>query len=306
MRDPGHGTPSPRAVAGLAADVGGEVDDLRSRLQGALARAEELEAAGLADQAVAVLEAERAALTQLHRRLEARLADAAVEREAEQVVAGAQAPATAAADPPPAVVTELASTGAPASPVDVPAGGPGGDRGTGLRLLVSAAAGVVGIVLLLVPETGGGALTIAGWGWAGTDDLPVAAEAQDGAAGDVAPGSEGTAEPAVHDLDALRGLALPERTAPLAVTQGRGPDRQGDDGDGASTLGTVEGVLEELGALVEPGVPALSADDDAEGGTEDDDAEGRAEDEDRGPGGDGDEAPIDPTAPVVESRGLGD
>lgn len=134
--------PSARAVERLATGVGEDVDDLRTRLHRALDEADRLQAEGRRDLAVSVLEEQRDALLVVHQRLEARLADAAVEREAERVLHGAAPAAAAEAAADPAVAA--------------------GDDGMALRLVASAVAAVLGVALLLSPETGSGELTAAG------------------------------------------------------------------------------------------------------------------------------------------------
>lgn len=91
--------PSTRAVERLATGVEEDVADLRTQFHQALERADRLEAGGRRDLAVEVLEDQRDVLLEVHRRLEARLAQAAVEREAERVVdAAAVGGGVAAAD----------------------------------------------------------------------------------------------------------------------------------------------------------------------------------------------------------------
>lgn len=144
MREEATTRPSPRAVQRLADDVGGEVADLRAALRHALIEADRHEAEGRPDRAAAVLAEQQRLLTAVHQRLEDRLAEAAVEREAEGVVQAV----------------------APTRPTSV-SGGPSAvagvsdhDGGMALRLLASAAAAIVGVALLAAPD-GGGMLTAA-------------------------------------------------------------------------------------------------------------------------------------------------
>ncbi len=157
MREDGP-RPSPRTTSRLAADVGADVADLRTSLRRALDEAEELESAGRHDLAVAVLEDQRAALADLHVRLSRRLADAAVEREAEHVLSGA----TPASPDLPASPT---STTVPTAPAPAANATPVVRRpdATTLRLLASAVAAVVGVTVLVTPDLGGDVLRVAGW-----------------------------------------------------------------------------------------------------------------------------------------------
>lgn len=148
MREAPGPCPSARAADRLATDVRGEVAGLRVALRRALDEAERLEGEGRHDRAAAVLEDQRAALADLHRRLAHRLASAAVEREAEHVV-----------DTAPAV-----GGVAPAA----------GDM-TALRLVASAAAAVAGVAVLLSPDLGGAVLRVAGWTTAAPPPVTAAA-----------------------------------------------------------------------------------------------------------------------------------
>lgn len=152
--------PSARAVERLAAGVGEDVGDLRAQLHLALVRADRLEADGRHDLAVAVLQEQRDALLDVHRRLEARLADAAVEREAERVVnaAGVQREGER--------VVDAGSAGGGEAAGSVRATN-SRDDGLTMRLVASAAAAVLGIVLLLSPGSGTVSVTAAGSGAAG-------------------------------------------------------------------------------------------------------------------------------------------
>lgn len=143
MREEGTTRPSPRAVQRLAVGVGDELADLRAALRHALAEADRHEFEGRPDRAAAVLAEQQQVLAAVHRRLEGRLAEAAVEREAEGVVDAVM---------PPRRTTSPTPTGA--SP-PVVAGSPGDDGPMALRLLASAAAAIVGLALLLTPDGGG-------------------------------------------------------------------------------------------------------------------------------------------------------
>lgn len=171
MREDAGPRPSPRAAERLAADVGAEVSDLRTALRRALDEAERLEAAGRQDLAASVLEEQRDALVAVHRQLSDRLAAAAVEREAENIV-------------------DAAAT-APSTPVH---------DGTLVRLLASAAAAVAGIVLLTAPDLGGGVLEAAGWGET-SDTAQVPAVDQQ----DVGPPSSASEEAASAEATSAMG-----------------------------------------------------------------------------------------------------
>lgn len=92
--------PSSRSAQRYADGVHAEVGDLRATLRAALDEAERHEAAGRPDLAVTALERQRAALAQVHARLEHLTAAVAVEREAEDVLHAAAA--TLPAGPTPA------------------------------------------------------------------------------------------------------------------------------------------------------------------------------------------------------------
>lgn len=208
--------PSARAVERLAAGVGEDVADLRTRLHRALDEAERLQATGRDDLAVSVLEEQRDALLVVHQRLEARLADAAVEREAERAVAGT--PALDASDPAPAAVDPAPVTADLA-----------GDDGMALRLVASAVAAVLGVALLLSPELGSRGLTAAGSSAA--SDAPQ--DTASSRAGDAAREAGTTAQPATPDRDAgaaARGMDLSALALPEADTL---PTRTRRDGDGS-------------------------------------------------------------------------
>lgn len=173
MAAQGHRRPSPHATGRLAADVGGVVGDLRHDLRSSLDRAAALEAAGRVDLAAAVLEEQRAALADVHARLERRLAAAAVEAEAEAVVG-------ASLD----------------RPVALDATAPPRGDGAVLRLLASAAAAAMGVVLLWTPGPTGGSLGAAGDQLAGAADVERTApddRVRAGASTGVAPSDGGSA-----------------------------------------------------------------------------------------------------------------
>jgi hypothetical protein len=151
MSDEAASAPSAGSVKRLAADVGGEVADLRTRLHRALDEAGRLEAEGRQDLAAAVLEEQREVLLSVHQRLQGRLADAAVEREAERVVAGAT----------PTVGPRGTGPSTPAMPA-TSAPAVTGPAGAAVRLLAAVAAAAVGVVLLVTPELGSTVLTVAG------------------------------------------------------------------------------------------------------------------------------------------------
>lgn len=191
MSQEGTTRPSPRAVQRLASDVGGEVADLRSSLRHALDEADRFEADGRPDRAAAVLAEQQELLVAVHRRLEDRLAEAAVEREAEGVVA-AVVPLQAAPERP--------SAGAVTLPV------PGRDgEGIALRLLASAAAAAVGVLLLVVPDAGG-MLTVAGWSAAEGEQVDA-----------THPGGEGGEVPGAEAPRATRSQPTADGTVPPAL-----------------------------------------------------------------------------------------
>ncbi len=230
--------PSARAVERLATGVGSDVADLRTQLHRALEQADRLEADGRQDLAVAVLQDQRDALLEVHQRLEARLAGAAVEREAERVVS--------------AVAPERERGGNRQAPA-VPAAQAASDDGMVLRLLASAAAAVVGFALLLAPGPGAGSVTTAGS--SATGDAPTADGSRD--AGDTTNAAEtppsvvtdrGTSDGASDRIDApdLRALAIPE--AHVRATQSDEEDPEGDADRGARLvpLPPADTVLEAL------------------------------------------------------------
>lgn len=230
--------PSPRAVGRFASEVGTEVGTLRSRLEQALLEAERLEAVGRHDLAVHVLEEQRDVLATVHQRLAERLAEAAVEREAERVV---RAAAPTAQRPERVGDDRRALAG-----------------GGALRLLASAAVAVVGVVLLVVPEVGGGMLTVAGW-------TPTGATAADPTPGAV--GTDAAAEPDVHGVAGdpgrtpapawstgpLRGLSVPEayELPPSGTADAGGMSSEDGAGTALPGLATDVALLEGLvGGLI--------------------------------------------------------
>lgn len=191
MRE-GHGPrPSLQAAARLADDVRDEVADLRVSLRTALDEAERLEADGRHDLAAALLQDQRAALAHLHERLSVRLADAAVEREAEHVV-------------------DTAPTAVPAQQGDQAAP----------RMLAAVTAVLVGVVLLVSPDLGGAALRIAG----STDSAPPAAPSGAARGGSAGP-PEATAAPTVPTSPAApHEPGRSDRADPAEPTQPTGED----------------------------------------------------------------------------------
>lgn len=272
--------PSARAVERLAAGVGEDVADLRAQLHQALARADSLEADGRQDLAVVVLQEQREVLLDVHRRLEARLADAAVEREAERVV-------------------DAAPVGGGATSGSGSASG-SHDDGLALRLVVSAAAAVLGVTLLLSPGSGSVRVTAASSGAAGDaaasgqrhggDPVadPGASAGPDAARGpDVAStvGPAGRASESVGPTD-LRALPIPEAHV-LAPTPDEEDDEEGKDGGDADLGGLTEPLSPpdpglELPPPEAPVLPVSEGGDDREPGDEDRDSGDGAEPADSG------------------------
>lgn len=243
--------PSARAVERLAAGVGEDVADLRTRLHRALDEAERLQATGRDDLAVSVLQEQRDALLVVHQRLEARLADAAVEREAERAVAGAM-PALDASDPAPATAVPT-----------LEAADLAGDDGMALRLVASAVAAVLGVALLLSPELGSRGLTVAGSA-AASDALPDTASSR---AGDAARDAGTTPQAATSDRGAavrgtdLRALALPEADVLSTRTWNEHDGSDADPADvGDLVLPHVGPTLDSLTSIT-PNLPAAEQDD---------------------------------------------
>lgn len=268
--------PSARAVERLATGVGEDVADLRTQLHQALERADRLEADGRQDLAVEVLEEQRDVLLEVHRRLEARLAQAAVEREAERVVDAV------------AVGSEVAAADGETSGSL--------DEGLALRLVASAAAAVLGVTLLLSPGSGTVDLTAAGSAEAG--DAAVADAHGDG--GDAAPARDETTAPegpggaaafpatladgadgAARPTD-LRALPIPTPHV-LAATSDDEDDEDDDAGLARLTgpLPPPDPGLEQLPP--EPlDLPESEGEDDADEGDGDGDAGDEAEPADDG------------------------
>lgn len=227
--------PSGRAVERLATGVGEDVSDLRAQLHRALDEADRLQAAGREDLAVSVLQEQRDALVAVHRQLEARLADAVVEREAEGVLdaAASSAPLRDAT----AARTEAVAARGPATdrvPATVD------DDNVGLRLLAAAAAAVLGVTLLLTPEPGSGGVTAAGSSAASGAHLPGdAPRAIDDGTSPHANRPTPTSEPEADEPGPVRdswALALPEAEASSTTDEAGDRDHGADVADVAGLL----------------------------------------------------------------------
>ncbi len=269
--------PSARAVERLATGVGEDVADLRTQLHRALTRADRLEAAGRQDLAVVVLQEQRDALVDVHRRLEARLADAAVEREAERVVD------VAAVERQAELVVDAAAVGdrVTASRGDVAGSS---DDGMGLRLVAAAAAAVLGIALLLSPGAGTVGVTIAGSDAAGDavdaqrhggDPAVDPGASSDAAAARSPDASAPPAGLADRTSDAVRPADLWAWSIPEAYVLAPAPDEEADDADDDGTDTDLGGVTEPLQppdptleppAPEEPVLPVSEGDDDRDSG----------------------------------------
>lgn len=240
MYEEGTPRPSSRAVQRLASDVGGEVADLRSALRRALDEADRHEADGRPDRAAAVLAEQQEVLAAVHRRLEDRLAEAAVEREAEGVLAAADRAPT------------LDSSGPPGA-TDAVVAAPREDEGMGLRLLASAAAAVVGMVLLMAPDAGS-MLTVAGWssieepGATGADGADDGHEDR-GATAEESP-TVGPAWTVLHDLAIPEASELGSRAAPDDPAPEQDVERD-EPSPPEPVDGPIDEVLDELGDLDE-------------------------------------------------------
>lgn len=242
MREEARPQPSPRAVARLEEGLDLELGGLRARLHRALAEADEHQAAGRDDLAAAALEAERTTLAEVHRRLEVRLAAASVEREAEAVLAavdtGAERPAAGATpdavtpDPVIAVadVQDMDDVAAADRHLPEPtvAGSPPLAEAPLVRLVASAVAAVVGIVLLAGPDLVTGGVTAAGEGSGPADVSQTATSDRSAPAAEVDVDTE-TAESVPAQVDA--GSAAVEDSPTDVVTSDGGDavDRDVDD-----------------------------------------------------------------------------
>lgn len=274
--------PSARAVERLATGVGDDVADLRTQLNRALDEAGRLQAAGREDLAVSVLQEQRDVLLAVHHRLESRLADAAVEREAERVLHGATPPSDL---PDPAPVAAV----------------PSGDDGMTLRLLASAVAAVLGIALLVTPEVGSRGLTAAGSS-AASDALLDSASSR---AGDAAHGVGGT-HPAGARLQAggdghvtdLRALALPE--ADVLAHRTRNEDAGSDDDSAGTAELPVPGIGPAVDALTSLTPLSTDPDDDASAGSEIEDGASAEDDDGSSPAGSEDDTASDESASGTE------
>lgn len=124
--------PSETAQRRLAAAIDREVGDLRVRVHEGLLRSEILLEMGRPDEAAEALDESRMLVDQIHERLSSAVAAAAVEREAEAILAAVDAPAAdARLEPPDAVTPRTRTTGV-------------------LAALASAAAG---LIFLATPST---------------------------------------------------------------------------------------------------------------------------------------------------------
>ncbi len=237
--------PSARAAARLTDGVGHELGSLRRSLTDALAEAERLEQAGRTDLAVDVLEEQRLVLARVHDQLMGHVSAAAVEREAEAIVAAVE-PATSfvqdfrildelqLVDSTDTAGTDTAGTDTPSAQGHVEADG----RSLAGRVLVSALAAVLGLVLLATPEPEPGRLTIAGRPAADTDAAPTAA---DGVRGEAQPRAEVAAQqadapaaptPVTREIDAVHGPLPSVGTATQVMATSAGPADPAADAPG--------------------------------------------------------------------------
>lgn len=238
MREESTPRPSPRAVERLEQGLDHELGDLRARLHRALAEADEHQAAGRDDLAAAALEAERATLAEVHSRLQERLAAASVEREAESVVAAVDAGTAAPQRAASAVADE--DTAAPL--VDAAHDGPAGPTpvvdAPFARVLASAVAAIVGVVLLAGADLGPGGVTAAGTDTGAAEPSDATTTSQPSTSGDR--DDAGPAEPVPAQVDGTSAV-IEEPAAEVDATHTSGAD----DADRSVRSPAPRGPLEE-------------------------------------------------------------
>ncbi|MFT5563810.1 MAG: hypothetical protein ACI970_000525 [Myxococcota bacterium] len=310
--------PSRRAAARLADDVGRDLGAFRVSLTDAMAQADRLQHEGRTDLAVDLLEQQRLELARVYEQVIRHIAAAAVEREAESILAAVEPVALdVSASAAPVASVALDSEGDEQTESSV---GALDRRSLTGRVLASAMAAVLGVVLLMPGEPDQSQLTIASQPRPEHDDRaddPADADAptdDDDGDGAVLFGDTDVASDAAVQAGASVGERTIERvpadgprnaasTSPAArggSERADAADARNEDGDGSDAM-ILDGSLPPmpLDAPGEPEAPTEAPTDDPSPDPSPDPSDGPAR-----PGEEeGDEAGTEPMAPPLPGVG---